>query len=863
MDLKYGEHNRQSVRVYQPPNKDKISACCIFIHGGAWRDPSNTAADFDAFGNELSKTGIICYSVDYRLSPEIKHPEHLNDVLKALKFIHSEINDFPCCLSGHSVGATLVLQSLQHSLPLNIMLVVLLDGIYDLPQLVLEYPDYLSFVTEAHKDRDWETVTFEAEELPQTNFFFVHSTADELLSPRQTKLLVNKLERKFPSSVLSVIADFGSHNSVYQDTKVRALLLEQLNFNNRPMPPLDEKAYSLTTDSSASDSYLRYNEKDRNPNIILDTDQHLEGTDDTTLLPVEQTTLKTVSIKIEQLLQNCDNFDTLDPNAKSEVSNQLRQLLVEPKYLNGFRKNAAAPKAFKRLFRAQEIKDSNEPITNIEFSPDGKYMASSGDDGVLRVYKVISNLIERINTEYLDHREHSSTNQQIASDNESLKNGSSIHMAPVFYSKPYRVFEGHSAKILSLNWSQNNFILTGSMDRTVNLWHVDRDQVLDSYELDDFVTSVKFHPTDDRFFLSATLSKTLSFWSILDREALYKTTVSDLITATCFSPNGEHLLVGTFSGKCICLVTRGLDVAYEFDLKNYTKRRHASSTGESGSKITGITIHLAKNYSPIVVPSPAPVPHIPNGMDWKVIIARNDSTIRMFSFNSRSLEVKYTGYTNSSSQIKPHLSEDTRYLISGSEDHWFRIWHFIDRKKLTQAYKDRYKDKSGTKKYLLSQPKEAEKKRRFSISSTLDTFKDGYCLYKEKNCISFHAHHSQCNDAVFAPIESSRILERSNDSIFLLYYAIDPKRPPPDLASSIIVSTDNHGLISVFRRDFAYNIKRELHSKYSNVLNYNNSTTCPKEGSVIASLIRKVGPSSSRHGRSRSVSQERSTFSIT
>ncbi|ANZ74311.1 BA75_01464T0 [Komagataella pastoris] len=230
MDLKYGDHFRQCVRVYQPPTKAKISACCIFIHGGAWRDPSNTAADFDVFGNELSKGGIICYSVDYRLSPEIQHPEHLNDVLKALEFIHSEIKDLPCCLSGHSVGATLVLQSLQHSLPLNIKSVVLLDGIYDLPELLLEYPDYVSFITEAHKDRDWEAVTFEAEELPQTNFFLVHSTADELLSPRQTELLVKKLKRKFHFSVSSVIADFGSHNSVYQDPEVRSLLLEQLNF---------------------------------------------------------------------------------------------------------------------------------------------------------------------------------------------------------------------------------------------------------------------------------------------------------------------------------------------------------------------------------------------------------------------------------------------------------------------------------------------------------------------------------------------------------------------------------------------------------------------------------------------------------
>ena len=79
-----------------------------------------------------------------------------------------------------------------------------------------------------------------------------------------------------------------------------------------------------------------------------------------------------------------------------------------------------------------------------------------------------------------------------------------------------REFRGHSSSVLSLAWSKNNFLITGSMDKTVKLWHVDRDRCLQTFEHEDFVTSVKFHPLDDRFFLSGSLDNGVRLWSVLE-----------------------------------------------------------------------------------------------------------------------------------------------------------------------------------------------------------------------------------------------------------------------------------------------------------------------------------------------------------
>mgnify|MGYP002477707072 CR=1 FL=1 len=52
------------------------------------------------------------------------------------------------------------------------------------------------------------------------------------------------------------------------------------------------------------------------------------------------------------------------------------------------------------------------------------------------------------------------------------------------------------------------------MDKTVRLWHVSRNECLCAFQHLDFVTSIAFHPKDDRFFLSGSLDCKLRLWNV-------------------------------------------------------------------------------------------------------------------------------------------------------------------------------------------------------------------------------------------------------------------------------------------------------------------------------------------------------------
>lgn len=90
----------------------------------------------------------------------------------------------------------------------------------------------------------------------------------------------------------------------------------------------------------------------------------------------------------------------------------------------------------------------------------------------------------------------------------------------LFVSKPFAEFYGHTADILDLSWSLTNnyFLLSSSMDKTVRLWHISRQECLACFLHEDFVTAIAFHPRNDKFFLSGSLDSKLRLWNIPEKK---------------------------------------------------------------------------------------------------------------------------------------------------------------------------------------------------------------------------------------------------------------------------------------------------------------------------------------------------------
>jgi len=284
---------------------------------------------------------------------------------------------------------------------------------------------------------------------------------------------------------------------------------------------------------------------------------------------------------------------------------------------------------------------ANKSVWAMEFSKDGKYLAAAGQDKKLRVWEIVSSAEER------EAEEKQSSSDSGGEDDTKLN-------APIFKQKLVREYDGHTSSILDLSWSKNNFLLSSSMDKTVRLYHVSRAECLCAFKHNDFVTSIQFHPRDDRFFLAGSLDAKLRLWSIPDKNVAYWAQVPDMVTAVAFTPDGKTAIAGCLNGLCILYDTEGLKAHSQINV------RSARGRNAKGSKITGIdTIALPRGNAPPVV---------------KLLITSNDSRIRMYNLKDRNLETKFRGNENSCSQIHATFSDDGKYVICGSEDRRVYVW---------------------------------------------------------------------------------------------------------------------------------------------------------------------------------------------
>lgn len=139
--------NLTSLDIYAPTNA-KNAPVMIMIHGGGWRNGDKQNRGLN--NNKVpffSENGFIYVSINYRLSPAIQHPGHIEDVAEAVAWVHDNIGKYggdknKIFVMGHSAGAHLAAlvatdeRRLQkHKKDLSVVKgVILLDGAgYDIP----------------------------------------------------------------------------------------------------------------------------------------------------------------------------------------------------------------------------------------------------------------------------------------------------------------------------------------------------------------------------------------------------------------------------------------------------------------------------------------------------------------------------------------------------------------------------------------------------------------------------------------------------------------------------------------------------------------------------------------------------------
>ncbi len=108
-DIPYGEHAKQKLDLTVPKGA-KDFPTVLFIHGGAWREGDRRL--YGTLGRRFAEAGVGLAATSYRLSPEVKHPEHVKDVARAFAWLHANIAKHEgsadrLYVMGHSAGGHL------------------------------------------------------------------------------------------------------------------------------------------------------------------------------------------------------------------------------------------------------------------------------------------------------------------------------------------------------------------------------------------------------------------------------------------------------------------------------------------------------------------------------------------------------------------------------------------------------------------------------------------------------------------------------------------------------------------------------------------------------------------------------------
>lgn len=307
---------------------------------------------------------------------------------------------------------------------------------------------------------------------------------------------------------------------------------------------------------------------------------------------------------------------------------------------------------FSALFIGQEFRAHKGRIWTMKFSPNGQYVASGGEDGVIRIWRVTSLSTSSICSSAED------------SPVSKMKNGISCsqkkHSSQSFIALPDKIFKieesplheffGHASDVLDLAWSNSDTLLSSSTDKTVRLWKIGCNQCQSVFHHKNYVTCIQFNPVDENYFISGSIDGKVRIWGVHEERVVDWADIRDMISAISYRPDGKGFVVGSITGTCRFYAASGKHFQLESQIHVNGKKR------TSGNKITGIQFSQ-KNHQ-------------------RVMVTSEDSRVRILE--GIELVQTYKGLPRSGSQMSGSFTSGGEHIISVGGDSRVYMWNFND-----------------------------------------------------------------------------------------------------------------------------------------------------------------------------------------